>query len=135
MPSVGAGEWLMSQPNELVYVVDDDASVRRALTRVFRAAGYEVLAFESAYEFLDRQPSDTPTCLVLDIRMPGMSGLELADQLRDSGSTLPIVLITGHEYEHREPLPPVLACLHKPLNSDKILDTVGEGFRKQHSDE
>ena len=95
---------------------------------MFRAAGYDVLTFVSANDFLDRQPTVSRSCLVLDIRMPGMSGLELVDHLNRSGIELPVVLITGHEYLERKPAPPVLACFHKPLDSDLLLETIEEAF-------
>ena len=80
-----------------VFLVDDDSSVRRALTRLIKSAGYPVLAFASAGEFLENNvPSDGPACLVLDIRMPGLSGLDLQGELQKRDSILPIIFITGH---------------------------------------
>jgi FixJ family two-component response regulator len=80
-----------------VFLIDDDSSVRRALTRLIKSAGYPVLAFASAGEFLENSvPSDGPACLVLDIRMPGLSGLDLQGELQRRDSILPIIFITGH---------------------------------------
>ena len=80
-----------------VFLIDDDSSVRRALTRLIKSAGYPVLAFASAGEFLENNvPSDGPACLVLDIRMPGLSGLDLQGELQKRDSILPIIFITGH---------------------------------------
>ena len=80
----------------IVYVVDDDASICRALARLLRSAGFEVQTFPSAKAFLDWPAPDRPACLVLDIRMPGPSGLDLQSALREADRLLPIVFITGH---------------------------------------
>ena len=79
-----------------VVVVDDDRSVRTSLARLVRTAGYEVEALASAREFLARPPGDTPACLVLDVRLPGLTGLELQALLADTARRPPIVFITGH---------------------------------------
>jgi FixJ family two-component response regulator len=80
----------------LVFVVDDDASVRKSLARLVKAAGYEAEAFASVGEFLARRPYDGPCCLVLDVRMPGRTGLDLQEALRAAGQRLSIVFITGY---------------------------------------
>jgi FixJ family two-component response regulator len=80
----------------VVFLVDDDASVRTGLTRLVESAGYAVEAFASAREFLDREPPTGPCCLVLDVRMPGLTGLELQETLRAAGRRMSIVFVTGH---------------------------------------
>ena len=80
----------------LVFVVDDDASVRKSLARLVRAAGYEAETFASVGEFLARGPYEGPCCLVLDVRMPGLTGLDLQEALRAAGRRLSIVFITGY---------------------------------------
>ena len=80
----------------MVFVVDDDPSVRRSLTRLLASAGYTVEAFASAKEFLAREPYAGPCCLVLDVRMPGLSGLELQETLAATGRRMSIVFVTGH---------------------------------------
>ena len=80
----------------LVFVVDDDASVRKGLARLVKAAGYEVETFASVRDFLARCPHEGPCCLVLDVRMPGLTGLDLQEALRVAGQRLAIVFITGH---------------------------------------
>lgn len=80
----------------LVFVVDDDLSARRGVVRLLEASGYAAEAFDSAAAFLDRPPYSGPSCLVLDLKMPGMDGLELQRQLREAGHALPIVFVTGH---------------------------------------
>jgi FixJ family two-component response regulator len=79
-----------------VFVVDDDASVRKSLERLIRSARLEVESFASASEFLDRDTSTEPCCLVLDVRMPGLNGLELQQLLALKRRAIPIVFITGH---------------------------------------
>jgi FixJ family two-component response regulator len=79
-----------------VFVVDDDASVRRGLERLLRAAGYQVATFASARDFLDRADCARAACLVLDVRMPGQSGLDLYETLVTGGYRIPAVFITGH---------------------------------------
>jgi FixJ family two-component response regulator len=79
-----------------VFVVDDDLSVRRGLERLLRSAGYTVETFGSALDFLERGGVDDGGCLVLDIRMPGLSGFDLQQTLVARGSLLPIIFITGH---------------------------------------
>jgi RNA polymerase sigma factor (sigma-70 family) len=79
----------------VVYIVDDDQSVLRAVARLIRSAGYEVISFSSADEFLQQRPADSPSCLVLDISMPGLTGMDLQDALVSAGHRLPIIFITG----------------------------------------
>jgi len=80
----------------LVFVVDDDASVRKSLARLVKTAGYEAETFASVRDFLARRPHDGPCCLVLDVRMPGLTGLDLQEALRSAGQRLSIVFITGY---------------------------------------
>jgi FixJ family two-component response regulator len=80
----------------LVFIVDDDASVRKSLARLIRAAGYQVEAFASAREFLARPRHEAPCCLVLDVRMPGLTGLQLQEALATAGHLTATVFITGY---------------------------------------
>lgn len=80
----------------LVFVVDDDPSVRKSLSRLLAQAGYTVEGFASAREFLTRASSAGPGCLVLDVRMPGLTGIELQATLAAAGHRMPIVFVTGH---------------------------------------
>lgn len=86
----------MSEPEATVFVVDDDPSVRRGLERLLRMAGHRVETFASAREFLERPEHAGPRCLVLDVRMPGLTGLDLQEALREAGLRLSIVFITGY---------------------------------------
>ncbi len=82
--------------NATVCVVDDEPSVRRSLTRLLQTAGYQVETYASAREFLDRAPEGGVRCLVLDVKMPDLNGLELQESLAEADRALPIVFITGH---------------------------------------
>ncbi len=86
----------MTEAAPVVYVVDDDASVRRALKRLIESEGLQVELFGSAQEFLQARRSDGPSCLVLDIRLRGTSGLTLQRQLAEADIRIPIIFITGH---------------------------------------
>lgn len=86
----------MSQAKETVFLVDDDASVLKGLRRLLAAAGLEVTAFDSPQQFLERYDASVPGCLVLDLAMPGLNGMELQQELVERGSTLPIVFLSGH---------------------------------------
>jgi len=78
-----------------VFVVDDDAAVRRSMMRLLRSAGWNAEAFASAGDFLERAPITGPGCVLLDVNMPGMTGLELQDRMAVAGITLPVVFLTG----------------------------------------
>jgi FixJ family two-component response regulator len=86
----------MTGVSPLVFVVDDDPSVRTSLTRLLESSGYVVEAFASARAFLAREPHPGPCCLVLDVRMPGLTGLDLQDTLTAGGRRMSIVFVTGH---------------------------------------
>lgn len=87
----------MSAPSgPLVGIVDDDPSVRRGLARLIKAAGYRVEVFASAREFLARPQQEDPCCLLLDVRMPGLTGLELQEALASAGRRMSIVFVSGH---------------------------------------
>ena len=79
-----------------VFVVDDDHSVRRSLARLLRSAGYQAEGFASAADFLAHLPGDGPACVLVDVRMPDMSGFDLFRQLQQRCPALPVVFITGH---------------------------------------
>ena len=86
----------MTAVEPLVLVVDDDPSVRKSLTRLLASADYAVEAFASAQEFLTREPYPGPCCLVLDVRMPGLTGIQLQELLAATGRRMAIVFVTGH---------------------------------------
>jgi FixJ family two-component response regulator len=86
----------MTTAPPMVFVVDDDPSVRKSLARLIGSAGHTVEAFASAREFLARERYPGPCCLVLDVRMPGLTGLDLQEALANAGRQMPIVFVTGH---------------------------------------
>jgi FixJ family two-component response regulator len=115
----------------LVFVVDDDLSVRRALSRLLRAEGYEVRTFATAGEFLAYTRPSRPACLVLDVRLPDMSGLELQRRLGVVAPRLPVVVISGHaDAAMREEALAAngLAFLAKPFGDEALLSAVSEAL-------
>jgi FixJ family two-component response regulator len=83
-------------PEAVIAIVDDDTSVRRSLQRLIRSAGWKAEPFASAQEFLERCQTDAPSCLVLDLQLPDLNGLELQKRLAEAGLEIPIVFLTGH---------------------------------------
>jgi FixJ family two-component response regulator len=86
----------MTEAEPIVYVVDDDPSIRRSAARMFRAAGLEAQTFSSAAEFLEHRRPDGPSCLVLDVRLPGLSGMDLQKEMNKSGIHIPIIFVTAY---------------------------------------
>lgn len=117
----------MTDQVPLVYVVDDDASLRTALLRLLRSVGIEAEAFASAPEFLAHPRAERPGCVVLDVRMPRMSGLELQQALRAAGIELPIIFVTGHgdvEMSVRAMKAGAVDFLQKPFHDQDLLDAI-----------
>ena len=111
----------------IVFVVDDDASMRRALTNLFESVGLKVEAFGSAPQLLQAKPPEVPSCLVLDIRLPGVSGLELQSDLAKANIHTPIIFITGHAdipMTVRAMKGGAIDFLTKPVRDQDILDAV-----------
>ncbi len=123
----------MTDGESLVFVVDDDPSIRKSLTRVMTSAGYKVEAFASASEFLVRAPYAGPSCLVLDIRMPGLTGLELQEALADKDHRMPIVFITGHgdiSMSVKAMKAGAADFLTKPFDVESLVDAVQRALTK-----
>jgi FixJ family two-component response regulator len=117
----------------MVYVVDDDPSLRKALERLLRSAGHDAKTFGSALEFLDFSHPDAPGCLILDIKMPKLSGLELQERLAAKGISFPIVFITGHgtvPTSVRAFKAGAMDFLQKPFKDSELLDAVCRGIEK-----
>jgi len=111
----------------VVHVVDDDSSLRTAVTRLLRAAGYEVRAYSSAGEFLMCERDEGPACVILDVRMPGPSGLELHQALEARDDALPVVFLTGHgdiPMSVRAMRAGAVDFLTKPVKRDALLSAV-----------
>jgi FixJ family two-component response regulator len=121
----------------MICVVDDDASVRKALKRLLSSAGYEVAIFGSAEELLTSDRRDLPDVLVIDVRMPGLSGLELQRELAASGSRVPVIFITAHRDDHARTLAHQAgagAYLEKPVDGDVLLEALRAGLKGQISE-
>ena len=115
-----------------VFIVDDDASVRRALSRLFRSVGYEAETFASAKTFLESGPDASPGCIVLDVRMPRMSGLDLQVELASQGADLPIIFITGHgdiDMAVKAMKDGAIDFLPKPFDDQDLLDSVSRALQ------
>ena len=111
----------------IVFIVDDDAAVRRALERLVGSVGLDVETFASAREFLDRDPPEQPACLVLDVRMPGLSGLDLQKELAAAGLAVPIIFMTGHgtvPMSVQAMKAGAVDFLQKPVEEQVLLDAV-----------
>jgi len=116
----------------VVYVIDDDASFRKAVSRLLRSAGLEVEALASAGEFLERPAADRPSCLVLDVRMPGPSGMDLQSALAEAGRDIPIVFMTGHgkaSIRNRALAAGVVEFLEKPFGDAALLAAIERALR------
>jgi FixJ family two-component response regulator len=123
----------VTDPPAIVFVVDDDPSVRRGLDRLLRAAGMRVESFASAREFLDRPEHDGPRCLVLDVRMPGQSGLELHERLVATGRDIPVIFITGHAdvpMAVRAMKAGAVDFLSKPFDDAELLGAAGQALER-----
>jgi FixJ family two-component response regulator len=116
----------------VVFVVEDDASLCEALSSLLRAVGWQVLAFASAAAFLECKRPDTPGCLVLDVRLPGASGLELQRTLAARGDLLPVIFMTGHgdiPMSVQAMKAGALEFLPKPFREDELLDAIAAALR------
>ena len=123
----------MASAPPTVFLIDDDASVRKALHRLLRAAGYEVEALDGACAFLQHSAPVLPACLVLDIRMPGMSGIDLQKVIQGTSHDLPIVFITGHGDEDERNLAVAsgaIDVLPKPLDQDVLIEAIERGLKR-----
>jgi len=122
---------------KLVHVVDDDASFRNSVGRLLRACGYDVAVYESAEELLQQLPEAAgPSCILLDVRIPGVSGPELQDRLARQGSTLPIVFLTGHgdiETSVQAIKAGAEDFLTKPVAKDKLLDAIERAIARHQA--
>jgi len=117
----------MTEPTPIVFVVDDDPSVRRAIKRLVGSVGLEVEPFESAQEFLRSKRPDAPSCLVLDIRLPGISGLDFQRELAQANIHIPIIFITAHgdiPMTVRAMKAGAVEFLTKPFRDQDLLDAI-----------
>lgn len=123
----------MAESEAVVFVIDDDPSVRKSLTRVLREAGYSIEAFTNPEEYLKREPFKGNGCIILDVRMPEMSGPELQEYLLQSGFALPIVFITGFtdtQITVSAIKKGAIDFLVKPFRSRELLRAVSEAIKQ-----
>ena len=117
-----------------IHVVDDDASFRTAIERRLKKAGYDVATYSSAQQLLDRVPNENePGCILLDVRIPGLTGPELQDRLGELGSSLPIVFLTGHAdvpMSVRAMKAGAVEFLTKPFRGQELLDAIQDALAK-----
>lgn len=124
----------MRETGPTIFVVDDDAAVRRSLTRLLRSAGWNTEAFASADDLLERAPAAEPGCVLLDVQMPGMNGLELHQRMAEAGIWLPVVFLTG-----KGDIPmSVQAMKHgavdflvKPVEEDVLFQALHQAIKRQ----
>lgn len=117
----------MSHSTSRVFIVEDDPSMRAALKNLLRSVGLETEAFASADDFLETEPADGPSCLILDVRLPGLSGLDLQEELVRRNVRLPIIFITGHgdiPMSVRAIKAGAVEFLTKPFRDQDLLDAI-----------
>lgn len=122
-----------SAPAPIVFVIDDDESVRRALERLLRSDGLQVETFSAAGDFIGRPLPDRPACVILDLRMPGLSGLEAQDSLARAGREIPIIFISGYAdvpSSVRALKAGAFDFLQKPFSDQHLLDVVHEALER-----
>ena len=116
-----------------VYVVEDDESIRRAIGRLLRSVGYHASTYESAEDFLDSTAGAGEGCLILDIRLPGMTGLDLQEKLASSGAKYSVIFMTAHDHpqwKERAKKAGALAYLKKPFKDQSLLDAIETAYTK-----
>jgi len=120
-------------PTQLVFVIDDDASMREAIARLLHAIGLTVRTFGSAREFLSTPLPDIPACVVLDVRLPGLSGLDLQREMVERGIHVPVIFITGHgdiAMSVQAMKAGAVEFLTKPFRDQELLDAVRSGIHR-----
>jgi len=126
----------LPESKAIVFVVDDDVSVREALERLLRVVGFEVETFASAQDFLAHRRENAPSCLVLDVRLPGLSGLELQKRIAEANREIPIVFITGHG-----DVPTSVSAMKagaveflvKPFSDQDFLDAIQQAIKRDQA--
>ena len=123
----------MTEADALVFVIDDDAAMRRSLENLIRSVGLRVEAFASAQEFLSSKRADVPGCLVLDVRLPGLSGLDLQRRMADADIEIPIIFITGHgdiPMTVQAMKAGAVEFLPKPFRDQELLDAIQQALER-----
>ena len=117
----------------VIFIVDDDSLIRDSLEQLVKSVGFKAETFSSAQAFLDTELPDKPSCLVLDIRMPGLSGLDLQDELVKRGISIPIIFITGHgtvPMSVRAMKAGAVDFLQKPFEDQELLDIIHQAIKQ-----
>jgi FixJ family two-component response regulator len=131
------------QSDAVIAVVDDDPSVRKGLDRLIRSLGWQAETFASAQEFLDHPRNETPSCLVLDLQLPGLSGLDLQKRMAEAGLQIPVVFLTGHgdiPATVKAMKAGAVEFLTKPVDEQDLLRAIQEAIerdrisREEHAD-
>jgi FixJ family two-component response regulator len=128
--------WQAGKSASMVFVIDDDASVRAALSSLIRSVGIRVEVFASASDFLATKRPDGPACLILDVRLPGVSGLEFQAELAKTNSVIPIIFITGHgdiPMSVKAMKGGAVEFLTKPFRDQDLLDAVQVALERAKS--
>ena len=123
----------MSNAADMVFVIDDDESIREALNSLIRSVGLNVATFASAQEFLQSKRPDVSACLILDVRMPGLSGLDLQRDLAEANIHIPIIFITGHgdiPMSVRAMKAGAVEFLTKPFRDQDLLDAIQQALER-----
>ena len=123
----------MTNVADMVFVIDDDESIREALKSLIRSVGLSVETFASAQEFLQSSRPDVPSCLILDVRMPGLSGLDLQRDLAEANINIPIIFITGHgdiPMSVRAMKAGAVEFLTKPFRDQDLLDAIQQALER-----
>lgn len=126
----------MTEPDSVVFVVDDDDSVREGIGDLLRSVGLSVFAFRSTQEFLNAQRPDAPGCIVLDVRLPGQSGLDFQQTLRKLDVRLPIIFISAHSdipISVRAMKSGAVEFLTKPVREQDLLDAIHAGIEQDRA--
>ena len=126
----------MSETDGLVFIVDDDTSLRESLKNLIRSVGLRVEPFASAQEFLRSKRPDVPGCLVLDVRLPGLSGLDLQKRMADSDIEMPIIFISGHgdiPMTVRAMKAGAVEFLTKPFRDQDLLDAIQQALERDRT--
>ena len=126
----------MAELDPIVIVIDDDPSFRRSTERLIQSVGYKVEAFKSATDFLRDPRPDAPACVVLDVRMPGLSGLDLQGELAQAGVQIPIIFVTGHgdiPMSVRAMKAGAVEFLTKPFREQDLLDAIQQAIKSDRA--
>jgi FixJ family two-component response regulator len=123
----------VKQSDTVIYVVDDDEAIRKALSFLLRSVGYTVKTCASAKEFLETCDRTALGCVVLDVRMPGMSGMELQETMNETGIRLPVIIITGHgdvSMAVRAMKAGAVDFIEKPFENQTLLDRIADALHR-----